>query len=396
MTLKELVSLGYRKLFNIIATLRPVKKHLVLFEAFSGKVPMDNPLYIYLALKKAHPEWQLIWGVKRRFLKEAKEKYPEFNFIARFSLDWLRVAPVAEYWVLNARMPYWLKKNKGTTFIQTWHGTPLKRLGLDIPNVSMPGTNTHNYYKNFTTDSHRWDYLIAPNQFSKTIFKHAFDFKNHFLDYGYPRNDRLVHDRNNLSEINRLKKKIIGRTTGRVILYAPTWRDDFFIRKGMYKMSLPFSLQKIINQLGSNDTLIIRPHYLVAESIDISGFEHNVHLCVDEDINDLYLISDLLITDYSSVMFDFAILNRPMLFYPYDLNHYQGDIRGFYFDYNEVPGPIVTSETDFMEKLNQFLINGHYPEYSAKMASFRAKFTDWEHGTASQQVVKLIETLSTK
>ncbi len=180
---------------------------------------------------------------------------------------------------------------------------------------------------------------------------------------------------------------------GKVILYAPTWRDDFFIRKGMYKMNLPFSLAAIVKRLNKEDVLIIRPHYLVAESINIQGFEDNVKLCVDEDINDLYLISDLLITDYSSVMFDYAILNRPMLFYPYDLAHYQGDVRGFYFDYNKVPGPIVTNEQDFLAKLDQFLINDGYPNEKAKMMAFRTQFTEWEQGTASQRVVKLITSI---
>ncbi|WP_251898522.1 CDP-glycerol glycerophosphotransferase family protein [Lactiplantibacillus paraplantarum] len=393
MALKDIISQVYRRLFNVIATVCPVRKHVVLFEAFNGKVPMDNPLYVYEALQIAHPDWKLVWGVKRQLVAEAQEKYPKLKIIPRFSAKWLLVAPVAEFWVLNARMPYWLKKNSRTTYIQTWHGTPLKRLGIDIPNVSMPGTDTNQYRQNFTTESKRWDFLIAPNQFSKEVFRKAFDFKNQFLDYGYPRNDRLVHQRKNRDVIAAIKKRIVGNKTGKVILYAPTWRDDFFIRKGMYKMNLPFSLAAVVKSLSKEDVLIIRPHYLVAESINIQGFEDNVKLCVDEDINDLYLISDLLITDYSSVMFDYAILNRPMLFYPYDLAHYQGDVRGFYFDYNKVPGPIVTNEQDFLAKLDQFLTNGGYPNEIAKMMAFRTQFTEWEQGTASQRVVKLITSI---
>jgi len=393
MALKDIISQVYRRLFNVIATVCPVRKHVVLFEAFNGKVPMDNPLYVYEALQIAHPDWKLVWGVKRQLVAEAQEKYPKLKIIPRFSAKWLLVAPVAEFWVLNARMPYWLKKNSRTTYIQTWHGTPLKRLGIDIPNVSMPGTDTNQYRQNFTTESKRWDFLIAPNQFSKEVFRKAFDFKNQFLDYGYPRNDRLVHQRKNRDVIAAIKKRIVGNKTGKVILYAPTWRDDFFIRKGMYKMNLPFSLAAVVKSLSKEDVLIIRPHYLVAESINIQGFEDNVKLCVDEDINDLYLISDLLITDYSSVMFDYAILNRPMLFYPYDLAHYQGDVRGFYFDYNKVPGPIVTNEQDFLAKLDQFLTNDGYPNETAKMMAFRTQFTEWEQGTASQRVVKLITSI---
>ncbi|MGA3231529.1 CDP-glycerol glycerophosphotransferase family protein [Lactiplantibacillus pentosus] len=396
MALKSIISQVYRKLFNLIAIMCPVRKHVVLFEAFNGKMPTDNPLYIYQALQAAHPDWHLVWGVKRQLLAEARRQYPQMTIIPRFSLQWLWVAPVAEFWVLNARLPYWLRKNSKTTYIQTWHGTPLKRLGIDIPNVSMPGTDTEQYRQNFTTESRRWDYLIAPNQFSKDIFRRAFDFHNQFLDYGYPRNDRLVNQAKDPQALAAIKQKIIGHKTGKVILYAPTWRDDYFIRKGMYKMNLPFSLSKVVNALGKDDVLIIRPHYLVAESINIHGFEAQVKVCVDEDIDDLYLISDLLITDYSSVMFDYAILNRPMLFYPYDLAHYQGDIRGFYFDYDKVPGPVVTNELDFVSALEQFLSQGNYPAYAAKMTAFRQQFTTWEKGTASERVVALMEAEANK
>lgn len=394
MALKELISQFYRRLFNLIATLCPIKKHVVLFESFNGKLPTDNPLAIYRALQQAHPDWHLVWGVKQRFLNEAQATFPDLTFVSRFSLKWLTVAPVAEFWVFNARMPYWLKKNRGTTYIQTWHGTPLKRLGIDIPNVSMPGINTDKYRRGFTTESHRWDYLIAPNQFSKDVFTRAFNFHNQSLDYGYPRNDRLVQQANDAPTIAALKQQIVGHTTGKVILYAPTWRDDYFIRKGLYKMELPFDLQKVVANFGADDVLIIRPHYLVAESLDLSGFEGHVQLCVDEDIDDLYLISDLLITDYSSVMFDFAILNRPMLFFPYDLDHYQDDIRGFYFDYNQLPGPIVTTEAEFLTALEQFMTVGQFPDYQQRMNAFRTDFTTWEKGTASARVATLMAKIS--
>lgn len=394
MVLKRIISQIYRRLFNLVATVFPVRQHVVLFEAFNGKIPSDNPLYVYQALRTVHPEWKLVWGVKRDLVEGAKQKYPEMIIVPRFSIKWLKVAPVAEFWILNARMPYWLKKNRRTTYVQTWHGTPLKRLGIDIHNVSMPGTNTNDYRHNFATESKRWDYLIAPNEFSKKIFSRAFVFNNQFLDYGYPRNDRLVHQANDYKVIAKIKEKIVGNKKGRTILYAPTWRDDFFVRQGTYKMTLPFSLANFVNLLGEDDVLIIRPHYLVAASINIKGFEKKVRICVDEDINDLYLISDLLITDYSSVMFDYAILNRPMLFYPYDLAHYQDEIRGFYFDYNKVPGPVVTDEASFYEQIKVFLSKGLFSGYLERLGDFRKKFTTWERGTSSERVVKLIENIS--
>lgn len=121
-----------------------------------------------------------------------------------------------------------------------------------------------------------------------------------------------------------------------------------------------------MNCLDQDDTLIIRPHYLVGDSIDIKGYEDRVKICIDENINELYLISDLLITDYSSVMFDFAILQRPMLFYPYDMAHYKEKLRGFYLDYNEVPGPIAEDEENLYEFIRNFVSQGQFSEYDSK------------------------------
>src|SRR5699024_10700321 len=197
-------------------------------------------------------------------------------------------------------MPHWLKKNKGTTYIQTWHGTPLKKMGLDIETVNMPQTDTQAYKENFIFEANRWDYLIAPNLYSEKIFKRAFQFKNKFLEIRYLSNYILVNNHDNKAIQKALRKKIIGKIEVRLILYAPTWRDDYFIKKGSYKFLIPFNLTKIAACLKPTDVFIIRPHYLVRNTVDITGHESQFRVCMDEDINDLYLISDLLITDYSS------------------------------------------------------------------------------------------------
>ncbi|WP_164709412.1 CDP-glycerol glycerophosphotransferase family protein [Enterococcus mediterraneensis] len=390
--MKKMISYLFRMLFNFSATVFPVKAKTVVFESFNGKKPSDSPYAIYLALEKSQSDFACVWGVKKKFLQEARHEFPDIQFVSRFSLQWLLLMTRANYWVFNSRMPIWLKKNKKTIYIQTWHGTPLKKLGMDIENVSIPGTNTAVYKQEFVEEAKRWDYLVAPNQFSKEIFQRAFQFQNHFLDIGYPRNDVLVQHKDDPSYIDNLKKQIIGKDTGRVILYAPTWRDDYFISKGNYRFYMPFDLKKITQLLAKEDTLIIRPHYLVGDSISVQGYEENIRICIDEDINDLYLISDLLITDYSSVMFDYAILKRPMLFYAYDYEHYKENLRGFYFDYAEVPGPIVTDEKQFYEKLQSFLESDAFKGYQKKYNDFYQRFCQWEDGHAAEKVAfKLAE-----
>ncbi|MDN6268246.1 MAG: CDP-glycerol glycerophosphotransferase family protein [Tetragenococcus koreensis] len=388
--IKRIISKVYKIIFNITATVFPVRKDVVLFESFNGKLPSDNPYAIYQELVKQTDKANLYWGIKKVHIKEAKQQFPDLNLVPRFSVKWLWLTTRANFWVFNSRMPNWLKKNKGTIYIQTWHGTPLKKLGADIQDVAMPGTSTEQYKNNFILEASRWDYLIAPNEYSEKIFKQAFQFQNNILEIGYPRNDELVNNKNNQKLQDGLKEKIIGKKNGRVILYAPTWRDDYFIKKGSYKFYMPFSLEKMVKCLGQDDTLIIRPHYLVGDSIDIKGYEDRVKVCMDEAINDLYLISDLLITDYSSVMFDFAILQRPMLFYPYDMAHYKEKLRGFYLDYNEVPGPIAEDEEKLYEFIRNFVSQGQFSGYDRKKERFEQLFCSWESGEASQKITNLI------
>ncbi|WP_034526777.1 CDP-glycerol glycerophosphotransferase family protein [Secundilactobacillus oryzae] len=369
----------------------PVKKGTVIFESFNGKDISDNPAAIYRALA-SRPEvkaTQLYFGVKPRVFAKVHQEFPEVQLLKRFSLKWIWVIARAEFWVFNSRMPLWWHKNRGTTYIQTWHGTPLKKLGIDIEDVNIPGTTTAKYKQQFAAEAGRWQYLIAPNQYSKEIFARAFAFQGQFLEVGYPRNDYLYHTSSN--EVSQIKKRLIGNTTTKVIVYAPTWRDDQAIKTGQYQFELPFNLKAFFETVSSDYHLIIRPHYLVKDLIDITGFEDRVSIEADIDISELYLIADLLITDYSSVMFDFANLKKPMLFYAYDLAHYRDQLRGFYFDYQtEIPGPLVTEQSAFYESLRQFAEQGRFPEYEQKYAAFYDKFCSFENGEASEKLADLI------
>ncbi|WP_270274208.1 MULTISPECIES: CDP-glycerol glycerophosphotransferase family protein [Enterococcus] len=383
--MKKFISFFYRLLFSLFSML-PVSKKIIIFESFNGKLPSDNPYYIFKELERRESDYKLYWGIKKELYSKATQTFPDIVFVKRFSITWLLKVTRAKFWVFNARMPIWLRKNKKTIYIQTWHGTPLKKLGLDIEDVRMPGTETDLYHENFVKEADRWDYLIAPNLYSEKIFQSAFNFKNSFLEIGYPRNDKLVRHKNDISLKRQLKLQILGKEAGKVYLYAPTWRDDYFISIGKYKFHMPFDLKKVTASIGKDDVLVIRPHYLVADSIDISGYENNVFISLDEDINDLFLISDTLITDYSSVFFDYSILARPMIFYPYDLAYYENSLRGFYLDYNKVPGDIVYKEEELYRRLSM----DNKKQSIAKTDVFFNTYNEWETENDSSKVVNLI------
>lgn len=367
--------------------LLPTRKKTIVFESFLGKQYSDNPKALYLHIKKHYPDYTLYWSVDRGKVRDFETK--ELQILPRFGLKWIMVMARAEYWVTNSRLPLWIPKPKGTTYVQTWHGTPLKQLAADMNEVHMPGTNTESYKANFLKEARKWDYLISPNAYSTRIFKRAFQFQGSIIESGYPRNDILFRD-NHVGTIEKLKVAAHLPLDKKVILYAPTWRDNQFHQVGKYKFNLEMDLNVMKEELGDEYIILLRLHYLVADHIDLSPYGNFVYdFSHYEDINDMYLMSDVLITDYSSVFFDYAILKRPMLFYVYDIEEYRDKLRGFYFDFEEkAPGPLVKTTKQLLDELREMeKTNFHMDE---QFQLFYEKFCYLEDGNASKRVVQTI------
>ncbi|WKA60501.1 CDP-glycerol glycerophosphotransferase family protein [Planococcus shenhongbingii] len=364
--------------------LLPRKRKLVIFESFHARQYSDNPRAIYEHMKEHNPEYQLLWSVDRR----AMQLFDKFQvpYIRRFTIRWFLTFPRAKYWVNNVRLPGWMPKPSGTVYVQTWHGTPLKKLGIDIKQVHMPGTNTENYKKNFVSESAKWDYLVSPNAYSTEIFKRAFGYRGKVIESGYPRNDALANP--SPARISAIKQEIGIPEDKKVMMYAPTWRDNEFFEKGKYKFEFQFDLKSWKEKYGDEWVLLSRMHYLVAERFDFFAHKGIVFNVSDyPDIRDLYLISDLLVTDYSSVFFDYAILNRPIVFFMYDLEEYRDQLRGFYFDIEtEAPGPIVQTEAELFREIDGIMES--HTSKNSKITAFKQKFSSLEDGRAAERVVK--------
>jgi len=373
----------FRLIFVVLGML-PKKKKLVMFESFHAKQYSDNPRAIYEYMKEHHTDYQLIWSID----KQAQKLFEDFKvpFITRFTVRWFLTFPRAKYWVNNVRLPGWMPKPQGTIYVQTWHGTPLKKLGLDIEEIHMPGTKTDNYKKNFINESRNWDYLISPNSYSTEIFTRAFHYKGNVIESGYPRNDVL--STHSAGAIDELKQKLGIPTDKKIMLYAPTWRDNEFYAKGKYKFKFQFDLDNWKKEFGTEWVLLTRMHYLVAENFDFSSHEGVVYdVSSYPDIRDLYVGADLLITDYSSVFFDYAILNRPIVFFMYDLATYRDQLRGFYIDIEQdAPGPIVQTEEELFEAVHELIQSN--VDTNPKFKSFKDKFSSLEDGHATKRVVQ--------
>lgn len=366
---------------------RAYEQPTLIFESFGGRQVSDSPYAIYQLFTQLYPGFRFIWSIDRSQKRFCKEN--GIPFIIRRTAKWVRTLEKASFWISNARFPAWVKKPSYVTYIQTWHGTPLKKLGLDIENVSMPGTTTTKYHANFVREANRWDALVSPNDYSTQIFRSAFGFNNQILKVGYPRNDELINS--SADDIVALKEQMGIPLDKKVVLYAPTYRDNQFAEKGKYTFELPFSLDDFKQQYGDDAVLVLRMHYLISNSLDISGYEDFVYdMSNHPSISDLYLISDMLITDYSSVFFDYAYLKRPILFYPYDYHVYKDELRGFYLDYEkDLPGEIAHNETELLTMIGEKL---QTPDMSAnqKFMDFYHRFCAIDDGLSSLKVVNYV------
>lgn len=368
----------YRKIFLKMK----VKKDWIVYESFFGKSYSDSPRYIYEYLAQHFPkEYKHVWVMKQ------KKKLPYGGTeVKRHSLRFLYYMARAGYFVFNGRQPLYIQKREGTVFLETWHGTPLKKLVFDMNEVTMANPL---YKADVYRQSRDWDYLIAPNQFSADIFARCFMFENTMLHTGYPRND-ILHSGQGAERIEEIKSELGIPRNKKVILYAPTWRDNEFHKSGGWKFSLKLDLEKMQQALDEEYVILLRTHYFVVDGLDLApfrGFAYDVSKY--DDIARLYLISDILITDYSSVFFDYANLKRPMLFFAYDIEKYRDVLRGFYIDMEkELPGPIVHTTEEVITKVQN--LSDVIGQYQEKYNVFYEKYCNWEDGDSTERVVQAV------
>lgn len=381
---KKCVVLIYRILTKIL----PLQKKTIVFGSNLGRNYSGNPKAIYENMVEQGLDqiYHIVW-----FFENENIKIPGNAKIAKYGrFKYLYYMAVAKVWVFDCRQPKFLIKRKGVTYIQTWHGTPLKKLALDMKEVTMAeGKDTDEYKKDFYDNAQTWDYLLSQNSYSTAIFRRAFAFYKTMVEVGYPRND-ILFTSNNEKSITKLKTELGLPLDKKVILYAPTWRDDEFYCQGSYKFNPSLAFHMFMEKLKDEYVCIVKYHYLIQDSInwgDYKGFIYDYDKSYD--IANLYLVSDMLITDYSSVMFDYSLLQRPMFFYAYDLEKYKDTLRGFYFDFvSDVPGPISLKTEDLIDDILHYDANS----YRAKYARFLEKYNHLDDGHASEKVVEIIKS----
>ncbi|MBR7828126.1 bifunctional glycosyltransferase family 2 protein/CDP-glycerol:glycerophosphate glycerophosphotransferase [Actinospica sp. MGRD01-02] len=356
-----------RKVYAALCRL-PVKKGSVVFESHMGLSYSDSPKYIYEALRHHGYQGRVTWSYAENtngFPKDA-------SLVARNSWAYLRALARAEFWVDNQGFPQWMAKRRHTTYIQTWHGTALKTMGVNTPQVKAMLTGQR---KALAKAVNRFDHFLVRGEYDIRTLVEAFEMRAEPLRVGYPRNDLLLSpERAELSAALRARFGFAEDKT--VLLYAPTFRNT----SGPFKPD--FSFEDFAREFGDTHLLLVRAHYLNSVSVPEQARGAVQDVSKYPDVTELFLASDALITDFSSVMFDYSLLDRPMVFFAPDKAGYTQD-RGTYFDLEaEAPGPYTTDQESFFKALAALTPESHREERRA----FAQRFGEYEKGTAAEQV----------
>lgn len=372
-----------KRFYKIAKKVAPVKENLILFESGVGKQYADSPRCIYEEIVKRNLNYKKVWVCN----KTVRFNDPNTIRIKRLSPSYYYYLAKAKIWVNNQNFPTYIEKRPQTTYIQTWHGTPLKKMLFDIENIMG---RSDDYLERVSKATRTWDYLISPSPYASKAFQSAFRYEGEILETGYPRND-IFYQEERLAIASKVKSRLDLPKDKKVILYAPTFRDNQATKNNKFTFDINMDLHKLKEQVGDDYIILLRMHVVVSNRIkldeSIRDFVKNVSNY--SDIQELLVITDILITDYSSVMFDFANTGRPMLFYTYDLETYRDDVRGFYINFEkEAPGPLLRTTEDIIDSVTN--IKKVEKEYKQKYDSFYDTYCLLEDGKASERIVDML------
>ena len=348
----------------------PLDRKLVIFEANMGKIYGDSPKYVYQAMRRLHPEMKAVWVLP----KGHPPPDPDVSVVRRGTAGYMRALARAAYWVDNQTFPRYVRKRPGQRYLQTWHGIPLKTMGRDEPGKPPPPQRPDRGVG-------AWDELVVPNPYFEETFVPAYSYSRGLVRYGTPRNDPLV-DGSLTREAAR--EALDLPADARVVLYAPTFRQDN--RNADVAVTTPFDVGELFAGLADDHLyLLLRPHYLNRIRVPSAVRHQTLDVAKVEDVNLLYVAADILVTDYSSVMFDFALLRKPIVYYTYDYAEYLST-RGTYLDLIEVgPGPFVTTTAQLVDALAS--VDEDRARYAAKYDEFVERYCGREDGRASERAL---------
>jgi CDP-glycerol glycerophosphotransferase len=350
----------------------------VVYTSFDGAQYSDSPRAIHEELVRREAPFEHLWVVR-----DGQSEVPDSaRSVREGSRAYYEALGSARFVVTNDLFPTWFARRPDQVCLQTWHGMPLKRLRADTPAKRV---QRGRFAIDWQQQVRNWQHVLSPSSFATPILQSAYGIEGELLETGYPRGDLLAGaDRDELGlEVRRRLGVPEGKRT---VLYAPTFRDDVYDLDGAYRLDPRLDLESLQAAVGDDTVVLFRRHPYVVDAIptDPAGALRDVSAY--PDATELLLAADVLVTDYSSIMFDYAITGRPMLFHAYDLDPGANGVDGFPFDFAEtVPGPLVRTADELAGALGD--IERVQAEYASRYADFTAKFCELADGQASARVV---------
>lgn len=371
---------------NLYKTIE-VDENYILYQVRDGQSMTDSPyaIFKYLMEHQAYQKYIHIWVVASQKMQKAYSKkfnkYKNVKFIVKESDDYLHYLAKCKYLINNATFPTYFTKKPNQVYVNTWHGTPLKSMGLDIKDNLLESQNT---IRNFLSS----DYIISPNQHTTDILKKAFKLEelndDAILEIGYPRIDATLKAQSE-TVIQKLKKQGLKMTNAPILLCSPTWRG--------HTVSTPEDnieeMEEMIEVLNKKTDyqVLLKVHPFIYRKAE-GNKKLKKYLVNDTfDTNELLSIVDLLVTDYSSIFFDYLVTNKPIIFYTPDYEDYEEN-RGFYLPVDSLPGPSVHSIETLVDTVNHQ--QNILTQYNDNYRAYQQKFANYDDGHVTERVVNKV------
>lgn len=367
-----------------------VEKNTILYESRDGKSLTDSPFAIFEYLLKTDKnlDYTHVWVVTPSAeLEKVMATYKDrsnVQFVVRNSDDYLKWLTKAEYLINNSTFQPFVTIKKEQTYINTWHGTPLKTMGFDIPGNPADAKNV---VRNFFMA----DYLISPNQHTTDMFVKSYrlhdNYMGQIIEDGYPRIDQTYKD-----NVDHLLKTLFEfqveiDLSKQILLYTPTWKGGNLSASKNEVAQIHHEMSLVREKFGETYNVLIKVHPFLYE--EAKSYPELVPYLIPDiiDTNLLLGIVDCLVTDYSSIFFDYLVTDKPIFFYCWDDDLYSNK-RGKYFEYEELPGPVAFNIEELILKLET--MDEQKEIYKENYATFKERFTPYDDGHVTERLVDII------
>lgn len=378
--------LHYAKLYEK----KLINQNMILYETRDGKSIVDSPyaIFLYLCKTSEFTHFQHVWvidkegeGIEQNIPEAFRDKV---SFVYRNTIEYVDAMLEAKYLISNSTFESFFVKRPEQIYINTWHGTPLKKMGFDIPGDI---SHSKNVLRNFLMT----DYLLSPNSHTSNIFINSYKLKGIYpgevLESGYPRIDLTFNSDENqvYRKINESNCKINSEKP--VILYTPTWKGKSVQDVNDDIEQIILETLKLVEEFSDSYYVLLKVHPFIYS--EIKGDSRISRFLVSDriDANEVLSVTDLLITDYSSIFFDYLVTGKPIIFYAWDKDLYKAE-RGLYLSEDELPGPVAENIEELIHLVSMNKVNQE--KYYVKYMTLKEKYTAYDDGNATKRYVDYI------